>query len=547
MQNPYTKKTVSYQDVMVAYLLYALKQRIQTDWHEWRVRKPRLPEHWLELKELPQEFFEQLAVDITNDKAVKNYKNASVSSDTLKRLVGKKAQNKGVYVASLHAICLYLWQIDWFDFIAWLEVLTKLHQPLPTALPAPAESAAHTVALQLYHFVNPTQAHDSINGVSLVLLRQTVENKALALRQAHQQYIRNEQTRQGAFFSIAFFVPLVFLGWFWFNLPKTHHIYTEEECKKIVFKILKQDIGETQASYTLYYDLGDMLITDTLIVATETEHETAPKKMFKKKDTVNILCYKPSNMLCLKTKHSSQVLAQVTTNMKTNAWIGYTDGNKEWYSGLQFENALVKNGVMAFDSNILTAKQFDYFYTVYSMFRNFDTDIDHISVEMSVKSPKKIPNATCMGYGFQLYSAYTRAMISMDTKGCSYWVCFNLGQNTYYTGGHKDEYTISLGKKIKYNEIKNSNFTLPDSIRENWHILKMTLKDNKAYYYVNDRLLHEPIPYTGKIGKLEGMIVSFKGAGAVDWIRIRDRKGREVYFEDFNDPKNMAKPKKFED
>jgi len=39
--------------------------------------------------------------------------------------------------------------------------------------------------------------------------------------------------------------------------------------------------------------------------------------------------------------------------------------------------------------------------------------------------------------------------------------------------------------------------------------------------------------YTGSVGKISGLNVSFKGSGSVDWVKLRKNSGEEILSDDF--------------
>jgi gliding motility-associated-like protein len=75
-----------------------------------------------------------------------------------------------------------------------------------------------------------------------------------------------------------------------------------------------------------------------------------------------------------------------------------------------------------------------------------------------------------------------------------------------------------------------------------WSVLKIQLK-NGVYTYFKDNIAFHTTPYAGKVCTLNGFQIIFKGAGAIDWVRVtNDDEGKITYFEDFLNCNQMQLP-----
>jgi len=68
---------------------------------------------------------------------------------------------------------------------------------------------------------------------------------------------------------------------------------------------------------------------------------------------------------------------------------------------------------------------------------------------------------------------------------------------------------------------------------DNWHVITLTYKNNILHYSL-DSVEFFQLPYTGNICNIQGLDVLFKGSGDIDWTRILDANGNEVWREDFD-------------
>ena len=104
----------------------------------------------------------------------------------------------------------------------------------------------------------------------------------------------------------------------------------------------------------------------------------------------------------------------------------------------------------------------------------------------------------------------------------------------YFKTFRRDLRKATIGGK---NDFANYNIH-PDST----YTVRIVNKGNISRTYLNNRLAFETA-YTGKIGKLKFLSFSFKGIGSIYFVRVLDGAGKEVYFEDFDNPANPSKPR----
>jgi hypothetical protein len=79
--------------------------------------------------------------------------------------------------------------------------------------------------------------------------------------------------------------------------------------------------------------------------------------------------------------------------------------------------------------------------------------------------------------------------------------------------------------------------------RDSMHTAKIVVKNQQVSTYIDH--MREPSfqsSYVGKIGKLKFLNFGFKGLGSIYFVRVLDGAGKEIYFEDFDNPEKPAKP-----
>jgi hypothetical protein len=349
------------------------------------------------------------------------------------------------------------------------------------------------------------------------------------------------------------FLLLISLGIYWLNpLPKPStqtdtplvHIYTPAECAKIQFKILQADIGANRASFLLFYDFGDLPLPPNLTLTMDGDFDMSPNQLTKKSDTIQVQAYKPITQIVLYTATEGlflqQLLRSMDTLVPTQGWTGFAHGDG-WTSSYYEHQKMIKAGLLHFEPQILDEKRQKYYYTNFTNIQDFGVSGDDCTLETRIKNAPKVPEGTCMNYGVQLFGKEGTAMYQLTPQGCLRWLGLEVG-NTYFGGKAQalKIYKEGVLQPFVYQDL--SSFLLPEKFTEEWHILKMKIKNQVVYYYINDKLI-ETLPFKGKIGIINRLKIYFKGSGWVDWIRLRNGAGEEVYFEDFNDANNPAKPK----
>lgn len=66
-----------------------------------------------------------------------------------------------------------------------------------------------------------------------------------------------------------------------------------------------------------------------------------------------------------------------------------------------------------------------------------------------------------------------------------------------------------------------------------WQTIRLVSSNQRLKYYLNDELALDT-DFKGERGKIMGLIFTFTGKGAVDFVRLNNLEGEKVYSEDFN-------------
>lgn len=86
-----------------------------------------------------------------------------------------------------------------------------------------------------------------------------------------------------------------------------------------------------------------------------------------------------------------------------------------------------------------------------------------------------------------------------------------------------------------------TDFSIPEFVQDfsQWRIIRYAFRDNIFYVFIDDQLLYS-LPYNGNINFLYQIMVRFKGSGLLDYVKLYDGNGLEIWTEEFNDCNNLT-------
>lgn len=513
---------------------------------------------------------------------------------TIGRIFGIYKGEYGNKKYNLNYLCKTFLQTDWFSFELQYELHQIIHhypeyvvdlaqqwllhteakiqaqKQVPLLLmPADEEEVLEEEPTEIVAIVDElknTIEHQELSQASqkrflnfifrLPLIQQLMDMRPFFLKHWAEDALREKKAKRNRLLfwgSTTLVLLLVGIVSYW-NTPKPpfSHIYTPAELEQIQFKILKKDIGINQASFTIYYDFGKLPKPDTIEIAGTgwLDIESNPRYLTKVRDTVQVLFYKPINHIDLSTyKPTPQVLKRILMPVRSTGWIAWVSGNNplilksEWYKSYRTTCKLMKEGILHYPTDVLSKEEAAYYHTNIVNHQDFGIKGEACSMEVRLKNPPKIAEGTCMGYGFQLEGEENPIHFGAIPAGCSFWLGARVGETV---GNNARAYvSYEQGKPIKHNPFEGdfSGLTPPASITNDWHTWKIKIAQGKAYYYLNEKLVYQ-MKYQGKIGRILSININFKGSGWVDWVRLRNEKEEEVYFEDFEDCAKPAKVRK---
>jgi hypothetical protein len=83
-----------------------------------------------------------------------------------------------------------------------------------------------------------------------------------------------------------------------------------------------------------------------------------------------------------------------------------------------------------------------------------------------------------------------------------------------------------------YKEGKNNDLSAFGTDPYQWQALRIKNVDKHTSIFLNGSLVHE-LKYKKDFGAIKGIIYTFTGPGSVDFIRIKNLEGKDIYSDDF--------------
>lgn len=219
--------------------------------------------------------------------------------------------------------------------------------------------------------------------------------------------------------------------------------------------------------------------------------------------------------------------------LKSPDWYTYASGRTnpnqdqaDWYSKMIPKEMAEQKGFMSFPDFLIPTTFKRYYMTEFILFQEIPVSISNFKAEARLKLIQNDSlNATCYHSGFGLYSFDLDKKISphiynhVYLEGCGHWGNiygnFRLLAEDDYKNIHREKgFTVSL-----------------EELQE-WHTLKIEVKNSTIRYFFSDKLIRS-VPLEGLQGIINQIAISVKGNAAVDYVRFWNGKGQLVYAEEF--------------
>lgn len=137
---------------------------------------------------------------------------------------------------------------------------------------------------------------------------------------------------------------------------------------------------------------------------------------------------------------------------------------------------------------------------------------DNFIFETSVRNDYKEGAGICQKSEIRLLTEGSMVSIPLSAKGC-------ISDNNLFCLGH---FVKGMDHDLSGFGVDFAQFVK----------VRLEVKNGKAVFFVNDRMVYV-IDGITMATKIKGIIYRFQGTGSVDWVRLSDAGGRNVYQEEF--------------
>jgi len=189
------------------------------------------------------------------------------------------------------------------------------------------------------------------------------------------------------------------------------------------------------------------------------------------------------------------------------------------------EKAIIDNGLMQTTADVLRKAGVDLskdFFLRYYNIRDFDgVDAGNFSLEIKMKCDKldddgrsgRIP---CPTMEVMIITEQNVFFVPLSTKGCVSELDLLLGE--VYKDG-KDNDLSALGTDVY-----------------EWQQLEIRVENKTASVLLNGVVVHE-LSFKNDFGTIKGMLYTFTNGGSIDFVRMKDVRGKVVYEDEFEEIK----------
>ncbi|MDQ3394198.1 MAG: hypothetical protein M3512_08830 [Bacteroidota bacterium] len=212
---------------------------------------------------------------------------------------------------------------------------------------------------------------------------------------------------------------------------------------------------------------------------------------------------------------NDQVIKEHGLLIPTEGWLGIIDGEGFDFPEYIFSENLNYNKSLHASPVVLQSKKVDTrksFQLAYSNVQDFRVDGDNFILETAIKNNLEEGGQMCQESGFLLDGESGIIMVPFSAPGC----VGNLG--------------LQFGDMFING--KTTDLSVLGTDLSKWNRVRYAVKDKNAAVYLNDKLIYETT-YNEPVGTIMGINFKFHGAGAVDFVRLKDAEGKVIYEDEF--------------
>jgi hypothetical protein len=233
-----------------------------------------------------------------------------------------------------------------------------------------------------------------------------------------------------------------------------------------------------------------------------------------KEDTTIIKTLKVPQYRSFSIKVDGKVVSTVKVLAKSNEWeTGFIDRSNYY----PVKASLNTPGLLSVDQNeflalknVMNTKEN---WLKFQKYEDYNVSTDNLRFEAKIRGDSALTEIKCHNTSITLISKNSRINLNFTQKGCEQYALLHIGDQ-------------------KMDGVKHNLSGLITDIR-NWHIYKIEFKQNKISISIDDGP-KTTFTYEGTLGPLYGIWVKNRGLGMMDYIKLYDLGGKEIYVNDFD-------------
>ncbi|WP_372933707.1 hypothetical protein [Mariniphaga sediminis] len=280
--------------------------------------------------------------------------------------------------------------------------------------------------------------------------------------------------------------------------------YTEKKAESIPFTIpYHYDISKLKTD-KVFLDFGYSILSD--------------KQRFSLDKTRNNFnhCFQIPGWYKVSLIADQDTLKSIYTHVLSDDWVTYITDNinpNPWLDNMLTDNK--QNGFLritprqAFTCGIDTTSTYR---VTHMLIKEFEIPADELTFEVRFRNSSEDGGLTCYDSQFELIGENKRATITFVEEGCYRYANF----------------VFSDVKKMgEYDDLSAFSQEITQ-----WSTLKIKVADMNSEILFNDKTIYH-CQYNTPLGRLKGILLTFKGSGTVDYVRLYNRNNELVYSDDF--------------
>ena len=214
---------------------------------------------------------------------------------------------------------------------------------------------------------------------------------------------------------------------------------------------------------------------------------------------------------------NDQVVKEHGLLVPTDGWLGLTEREGNAAPVYIPTPRLIKEGVLHASPEVLEEKNIDTrndFRLTYSNARDYEADGDHFTFEAAIRNNEKEGGGVCQESSILIDGETGIFYIPLSSLGCVGNVDLQFSE-VFVSGKTTDLSAFGTDLSV-------------------WNHLRCIVKNKQVELLLNGRIIYS-LTYNEPIGKVMGINFNFQGAGAVDYVRLKDKEGKVIYEDEFSE------------